>query len=74
MTQKKSTTLSRSDLYTMTPIEPKNIDLRLIDRMVARGRVTQAQMATHLTQLVDTADNAEDISPIVFRDSKEMVQ
>ena len=36
-------------------------DVRLVDRNVTRGRMTQAELDKHLKELPDTADNAANL-------------
>ena len=42
------------------------LDKRLVERQVARGAMTNAEFAKHLSDLPDLADKADNISAIVY--------
>lgn len=45
----------------------KNLDKRIVERMVARGRVTGAQLDAHLKALPDLESQADNIADIVYQ-------
>ena len=42
------------------------LDKRLVDRLVARGRVSRDDLEKHLKDLPDLADKADNIAGIVY--------
>ena len=55
---------------------PKKIDLhtldkRLVDRTFERGAISRADFEKYLASLEDKADNAEDISDLVYADEED---
>ena len=47
-------------------LAPILVDKRLIDRQLAKGRVTQADVDKHLSNLPDVAEKSDNIASVVY--------
>ncbi len=56
--------------FTVKKLECDAFDNRVVERHIARGRVSRAEAAKHLANLPDEADNAEEIT-VSLDDSAE---
>ncbi len=47
-------------------LAPILVDKRLVERQLAKGRVSQADVDKHLQSLPDVADKADNIASVVY--------
>jgi hypothetical protein len=57
--------------FNVRKLETTSFDSRVVARQLASGRISHKDLAKHLKGLVDSADNAEEITVTLAEDEDE---
>ena len=62
------------DTFPINRLQCDAYDIRVVDRHIKAGRVTRQDLAKHLMDLPDSADNADEFTVVLGEDLDETAE